>query len=76
MEFKKYRRIAIAEMRDLELNETRASLVEDGISVSKVDSELLYDLFKKGKVARNPENHKDQWYVAYDYFINNFEEIN
>ena len=27
-----------------------------------------------GMVARNPQNHKDQWYVARKYFEDNFEE--
>jgi len=27
-----------------------------------------------GMIARNPENHKDQWYVARKYFEDNFEE--
>lgn len=74
MKFKRYKRTAIAEMRDIELNETRASLVEEGVSISKSDLELNDNVFKKGKIARNPKNHKDLWYVAYDYFIDNFEE--
>jgi hypothetical protein len=28
-----------------------------------------------GMIARNPENHADQWYVARAYFKENFEPI-
>ena len=28
-----------------------------------------------GMVARDPNNHKDQWYVSDKYFRNNFEPI-
>ena len=28
-----------------------------------------------GMIARNPKNHKDQWYVAKQYYLDNFEEI-
>lgn len=40
------------------------------ISVAKVD-DPKNDM---GMVARNPQNHKDQWYVARKYFEENFEE--
>ena len=41
------------------------------ISVSQVDNPRE----DKGMIARNPENHSDQWYVARKYFEDNFEEI-
>lgn len=75
--YKKYKRTAIAEMRDIEPNETINSLMETGVSISEVDKEALIaneEEFLKGKIARNPANHQDKWYVAYKYFIENFEE--
>ena len=64
--FKKYRRTNIAEMRLYIFNED----LKD-VSVSREDLPPL----DMGMVARNPENHKDQWYVARKYFEDNFEEI-
>ena len=72
-EFKKYRRTNIAEMRSLTTKE-KDELLLDGVSVSNEDDLLPEDEFIKGKVARNPQNHTDQWYVAMEYFENNFEE--
>lgn len=66
MEFKKYRRKGHAEMRPYILGE---DLKE--ISVSDVDSPEI----DMGMVARNPKNHSDQWYVAREYFEDNFEEM-
>jgi len=75
MEFKQYRRKQIAELRELEVDETFEVLEAKGISVSTEDKLLPISKFSKGKVARNPKNHKDQWYVADKYFQENFEEI-
>jgi len=64
--FKKYRRTNIAEMRPYVFKEDNRYM-----SISDVDCSD-YDM---GMVARNPKNHKDQWYVARQYFKDNFEEI-
>jgi len=64
--FKKYRRIKIAELRPYIFGEDQKY-----ISISGVDSPD-YDM---GMIARNPDNHKDQWYVARKYFNANFEEV-
>ena len=74
--YKKYKRTAIAEMRDIEPNESFNSLMENGVSISEADKALIAneEEFLRGKVARNPANHQDKWYVAYKYFVNNFEE--
>ena len=64
--FKQYRRINIAEMRPYEPGEDLT-----GVSVSDVDDPPR-DL---GMIARNPNNHADKWYVARQYFIDNFEEV-
>lgn len=64
--FRKYRRTNIAEMRPYFLGEDLT-----GISVADVDNPKE-DL---GMVARNPKNHKDQWYITKRYFEDNFEEL-
>lgn len=76
-EFKQYRRKAIAELRPVtedEIFHLAKGLKDNGISVSEVDegngSPKIGDM-----IARNPENHNDQWLVAADYFKTNFEEI-
>jgi hypothetical protein len=65
-EFAKYKRTNIAEMRYYIKGESL-----ENISVSKEDNPEI-DL---GMVARNPNNHKDQRYVARKYFEENFEAI-
>lgn len=76
-EFKQYRRKAIAELRFVtedELDKGAEYLNSVGISISVAD--LANGAPKPGDmIARNPENHGDQWLVAADYFAANFEEI-
>jgi len=77
MEFKQYRRKAIAELRPVALDEVGnvELLTNNGVSISQVDidngSPCALDM-----IARNPQNHYDQWLVAAQYFIDNFEEYN
>lgn len=74
--FKKYRRTQIAEMRPVTgLEILHPDLIGlTGISISQEDlkngSPKLGDM-----IARNPNNHKDQWLVAKQYFQDNFEPI-
>lgn len=42
-----------------------------GVSVSATD-DPENDM---GMIARNPQNHADQWYVASKYFGENFEPL-
>jgi hypothetical protein len=66
-EFKRYRRKQIAELRPYVPGENM-----DGISVSDADAKAGSP--KAGDmIARNPENHEDQWLVAAQYFADNFE---
>ena len=66
-EFKRYRRKQIAELRPYVQGENM-----DGISVSDADAKAGSP--KAGDmIARNPENHEDQWLVAAQYFADNFE---
>ncbi|MFX1264593.1 MAG: hypothetical protein ACFFH0_04400 [Promethearchaeota archaeon] len=65
-EFRQYRRKGFAEMRPYVLGESL-----EGISVSGVDNPEA----DQGMIARNPDNHADQWYVARQYFEDNFEPV-
>lgn len=73
MEFKKYKRKAIAELRKVTDAEVMSRSLASNISISMVDkdngSPVIGDM-----VARNPDNHSDQWLVAKEYFNDNFEE--
>ena len=65
--WQKYRRTNIAEMREYVSGEDT-----DTISISEVDRGKGSP--KEGDmIARNPQNHEDQWLVAAKYFIENFE---
>ena len=75
MEFKQYRRTNITEMHQWspkdQLN-TAEKLIAAGVSISKAD--LDNGSPKPGDmIARNPNNHNDQWLIAKDYFQDNFE---
>lgn len=63
--FKRYIRKNVAEMRPYVKGEDLSK-----ISVSAVDNPEQ----DMGMVARNPKNHEDQWYVAREYFNDNFME--
>ena len=69
-EFKQYRRKQIAQIREYVPGETLSGRV----SISAVDrdagSPKLGDM-----IARNPDNHDDQWLIAADYFGKNFEPV-
>lgn len=61
--FEPYRRKGLAEMRPYVPGEALS-----GVSVSKEDTPS-----EGGMIARNPDNHLDQWYVAAAYFQKHFE---
>ncbi len=69
-EFKQYRRKNVSEMRPFKDGE----ILESIVSISQVDrsngSPKVGDM-----IARNPDNHNDQWLVAKDYFQNNLELV-
>lgn len=75
-DFKKYRRTQIAEMRPVSQHEVDNpdAILDNEISVSQTDLEngspKIGDM-----IARNPKNYRDQWLVAEQYFLDNFEEI-
>jgi hypothetical protein len=68
--FRKYRRKQIAELRPYVDKE----VLSDRVSISAADKEAGSP--KVGDmIARNPKNHADQWLVAAQYFLDNFEEL-
>jgi len=68
-EFKQYRRKSVSEMRPYVPGE----ILDDKVSISEAD--LKAGSPKAGDmIARNPNNHEDQWLVAKVYF-NNFIEL-
>ena len=70
-EYKHYVRTNIAEMRPYVVG---GSFDFGKISVSKADLDAGSP--KTGDmIARNPENHDDQWLVAKEYFQDNFKEV-
>ena len=83
MEFKKYRRTQIAEMRPV--IESDISLFDNGLIIIYGDNEVVISIsdedLKNGSpklgdmIARNPKNHSDQWLVAEQYFKDNFEQV-
>lgn len=65
-DFKQYRRIDTAELRPYVPGEDIGE-----ISISAPD--MRNGSPKEGDmIARNPQNHADQWLVAADYFKHNF----
>ena len=66
LKFEKYRRKGFSEMRPYIKGEDLT-----GISVSDADDPES----DMGMIARNPDNHNDQWYVAREWFEKNFESI-
>lgn len=81
MEFKKYRRTQIAEMRPV----TKEEIDLDRLIITKTPSRKAISVSgpnlengspKTGDmIARNPKNHDDQWLVAEQYFKDNFESL-
>ena len=79
LEFKKYRRTQIAEMRpvkggDIAWFQTYGTMERDGIRISISQENLKNGSPKIGDmIARNPKNHSVQWLVSEKYFKNNFK---
>ena len=61
-EWKRYRKSGYQEMRRYIPGESLA-----GISLNKEDTPE-----EGGMIARNKDNHKDQWYVAAKFFRDNY----
>jgi hypothetical protein len=69
-EFKPYRRKQIAELRPYAVGET----LNERVSISAADRDAGSP--KQGDmIARNPDDHDDQWLVSKEYFEANFEPL-
>jgi hypothetical protein len=66
-DFTRYRRKQIAELRPYILGEILGTVSISGED-AKAGSPKPGDM-----IARNPQNHADQWLVAAAYFADNFE---
>lgn len=64
--FKRYSRRGFVEARPYVSGEDLT-----GISVSTEDQRQGFD---GGFIARNPNNHDDQWFISADYFKKNYDE--
>ena len=76
MEFQRYKRKGFAEARPVTQEEIDGGIQylldmqEISISVADIDAGSP----KEGDmIARNPNDHNDQWLIAKEYFENNFE---
>jgi hypothetical protein len=69
-EFKRYRRRQVAELRPYVSGEK----LDERVSISAADREAGSP--KEGDmIARNPDDHNDQWLVSKEYFEANFEPV-
>jgi len=64
-EYRNYRKTAKQPMRPYVVGEDLT-----GISVNKEDTPE-----EGGMIAVNPKNPEDRWYVAKQFFIDNYEEV-
>jgi hypothetical protein len=69
-EFKIYRRTQKAEMRPYREGEVLSPRVSVSAPDREAGSPKLGDM-----IARNPDNHDDQWLVSSSYFAANFELV-
>lgn len=69
--FKKYKREQIGELRPVTPEEIATKTLDAKISLSKADADNGSPL-EGDMIARNPNNHEDQWLVAKQYFEDNF----
>jgi hypothetical protein len=68
--FKQYRRTQIAEMRPYIPGEVWNTRISVAAADRDAGSPQQGDM-----IARNPQNHDDQWLVAAQYFKDNFEPL-
>lgn len=89
--FKKYKRVQIAELRPVEVMDIESYFRHGKIVRRYENEEFIQDKIVKlnvsefdlkngspkigDMIARNPNNHNDQWLVSEEYFKNNFKEI-
>ncbi len=72
MEFKEYVKRNVTEARPVTQEEIRTKKLDDKISISKADKDNGSP--KEGDmIARNPDNHNDQWLIAKEFFEKNYK---
>lgn len=74
MPWKKYRRTGLSEMRPYVPGEDLAHISVSEPDQATIAAAIAAGTNPGGMVARNPDNHEDQWYVAQEYFDKNLEE--
>ena len=84
MEFKKYRRSQIAEMREVTEKDINVFNNHGFIHISEYPFDYNISISDADKnngspkigdmIARNPKDYSDQWLVAKNYFEQNFEK--
>lgn len=82
-EFKEYQRTQKSQMRPVTENDIEHYKAGDSIPATFQFNVSISDADRKNgspkigdMIARNPENHYDQWLVAEQYFKDNFGESN
>lgn len=65
MNWKSYRKKSVTEMRSYVPGESM-----EGVSVSPGDHPVT-----GGMIARNSEDHSDQWYISPEFFDQNYVEL-
>ena len=74
--FKKFKKVGFSEMRPVTIDEIKggvSTIINTNISISQFD--INCGSPKEGDmIARNIEDHSDQWLVAKKYFDENFTE--
>jgi len=79
--FEEYRKKNIAAEMKIATRGDFSSSLKHAVSVSKEDQKEVANIIRgrgegrPGMIARNPKNHADKWYVAREYFEDNFELI-
>ena len=69
-EFKKYNKTRKSEMRPYIKGEILPKCI------SRINSKTDIEMLREGDmIARNPDNHNNQWLITKEYFTENFEEI-
>lgn len=66
-EFKKHQKKALTELRSYEHGEDMT-----GITVSEQDAQL--ETLDGGYIAKDPNDHNNQWYVSKSFYDANYEE--
>lgn len=70
-----YQRKGLSEMRPYVPGEDMGRISVSAPDMDMLNRALEHDADPGGYIARNPQNHADQWYVAQAYFDDNLEPV-